>query len=189
MDQYIALLRGINVGGNNIIKMADLRECLEGIGLKDIRTYIQSGNVIFAAPKHDILDLTQKIERLLTKKFSYASRVLLLSESLFKQVIHNAPKNFGKEPEKYRYDVIYLIEPLTAKAALQAITLTKGVDTVDSSTHALYFSRLISKAPQSCLLKIMSLALFKNTTVRNWNTTTKLLQMLDDSILPMHPTL
>lgn len=180
MHRYIALLRGINVGGKNRMKMADLRECLHGMGARDVRTYIQSGNVLFCAPKQDVQKLTQKIELLLTKKFSYPSRVLVLSEESFTEAVQDAPQNFGTEPKSYRYDVIFLIEPLTAEEAINAITLTEGVDTVHCGTHALYFSRLISKASQSRLVKIVTLPLYKNTTIRNWNTTTKLLQMMNE---------
>lgn len=178
--QYITLLRGINVGGNNSIKMVDLKKCLTNMGLQNVRTYIQSGNVVFSAPKQDSTKLTKKIEDVLTRQFQYKSRVLLLTEADFKKTVEQAPKTFGKDPDTYRYDVIFVIDPLTTKEARNAITLKEGVDTVDTGKHALYFSRLISKASQSRLAKIVSLALYKNTTVRNWNTTTKLLKMLDE---------
>lgn len=62
-NEYIALLRGINVGGNNIIKMAELRECITGLGFKNVRTYIQSGNILFETTEQDSQVLETHIQR------------------------------------------------------------------------------------------------------------------------------
>lgn len=174
----IALLRGINVGGNNIIRMADLKTCFEDAGFIDVRTYIQSGNVLFSTTKKHDAALTSNIEKLLADRFGYAARVVILSDANMRQVVAEAPNDFGKQPEAFRYDVIFLKEPLTASQALEAIETTPGVDEVHTGTHALCFSRVTAKATQSRLAKIVSLPLYKNTTVRNWNTTVKLLSMV-----------
>src|SRR5438067_13443767 len=71
MLRFVALLRGINVGGRNPIKMADLKACLEGDGLAEVLTYIQSGNVIFSSPASAGQELTGRIERLLAARFGY----------------------------------------------------------------------------------------------------------------------
>ncbi len=176
--QYLALLRGINVGGNNIIKMADLRAFLEKKGYENVRTYIQSGNILFRATGTTTAKLTKTLEKELSAEFDYTSRVVVLTKKELDTTVQEAPKGFGAEPEKYRYDVIFLKPPLTAKKALEAIETKEGVDTVRSGTHALYFSRLISQATQSRLSKIVALPLYKNTTIRNWRTTTKLLEMM-----------
>ena len=77
--QYLALLRGINVGGNNIIKMADLKACFESLGLTDVVTYIQSGNVIFKSAEKDKAKLTKMIEAGLSKRFNYEARLVVIS--------------------------------------------------------------------------------------------------------------
>jgi len=64
-NQYLTLLRGINVGGNNIIKMTDLKSCFENMGFTSVSTYIQSGNVIFKSDEKDNTRLTNKIEQVL----------------------------------------------------------------------------------------------------------------------------
>ncbi len=69
------MLRGINVGGNNIIKMADLKACFERMGFSNVSTYIQSGNVIFESTKKDAARLEKKIETSLSEAFRYDSRV------------------------------------------------------------------------------------------------------------------
>lgn len=176
--KYVALLRGINVGGNNIIKMAELKLCFEHMGMQDVVTYIQSGNVIFSSSEENIEKLTSTIERELSKKFNYASRVLVITDAMLKKTVAEVPSGFGQQPDVYRYDVIFTKPPLTPKAAIKEISTKEGVDDVHSGTHAVYFSRLISRATQSHLPKIIKLPLYQNVTVRNWNTTTKLLAMM-----------
>jgi uncharacterized protein (DUF1697 family) len=176
---YIALLRGINVGGNNIIKMTDLKACFEGLGFKNVVTYIQSGNVLFSATEKDAVVLGKKIEETLSKTFAYKSRVVLLSEDFLRQTVAGAPGNFGHSPDLYRYDVMFLIPPLTAPAAIEKMTLREGVDAAYPGDQVIYFSRLISLAGDSYLNNLIKLSIYKEMTVRNWNTTTKLLALAE----------
>ena len=181
-SRYVALLRGINVGGNNIIKMADLRACLEGLGFTEVATYIQSGNVAFSAKPADRAKLINTIEKALDKAFGYGSRIVLVSAGELEAVVNQAPSRFGKEPDTYRYDVLFVKEPLTAGAALEQITTRPGVDEAHAGDFALYFRRLISKAEQSHLPRLVQLPLYKSITIRNWNTTTKLLALAAGSL-------
>jgi uncharacterized protein (DUF1697 family) len=175
---YCALLRGINVGGNNIIKMIDLKSCFESMGLSNVSTYIQSGNVLFSSEKNDTSTLVEMIEVRLSKAFDYQSKIVLISKKQMETVIKKAPDNFGTDPEKYRYDVVFLKEPLTAADAIKSIKLREGVDTVIQGKDVLYFSRLIEMAGKSYLNKIISLPIYKNMTIRNWNTTSKLFDLM-----------
>lgn len=177
-DCYVALLRGINVGGNNLIKMADLRASLAGIGLTEVQTYIQSGNVVFCAKNTNKARLTQMIEQTLSNAFSYESRVVIVSAAELRQVIAQAPKNFGEYPDRYRYDVLFVREPLTTSEALEQVPTNPDVDTAHAGDHALYFRRLVANASQSRLNKLVQRAVYKHITIRNWRTTTKLLEMV-----------
>jgi uncharacterized protein (DUF1697 family) len=179
MKRYVALLRGINVGGKNLIKMTDLKACFEALGLRDVSTYIQSGNVLFGSDESDILKLTRQIETVLSKTFNYKSRLVLRSQKQMKAIVAGAPKGFGTDPSTYRYDVIFLKEPLTAAKAMESVTTKPGVDQAFAGRDVLYFSRLISKASQSYLTRIISLPVYQNMTIRNWNTTTKLLVLME----------
>lgn len=147
--QYLGLLRGINVGGNNIIRMADLTVCFEQMGFADVTTYIQSGNILFMADEQDRARLTDKIEKVLSDTFHYNSRVVLITHKQLKSMVESAPPEFGKDAAQYRYDVIFLKEPLTAKAAIKSVTVKDGVDSVYKGSGVLYFSRLMAKATQS----------------------------------------
>ena len=177
--QYLALLRGINVGGNNVIKMTDLKACFENMGLTDVVTYIQSGNVLFRSAEKDKTKLTKKIEQVLSERFSYTSRIVVVTHKELKKVIDRAPKGFGNDLEKYKCDVIYLKEPLSPKEAMQNVSTKEGVDNAYAGVSVLYFSRLTSKASQSHLTKIIKLPIYQNMTIRNWSTTTKLLALME----------
>lgn len=178
--QYLALLRGINVGGKNIIKMADLKACFESMGLSDVATYIQSGNVLFKPPEGDKANLADYIEQALSERFNYQSRVVVVPHKALEKVVDGAPPGFGGEMDQYRYDVIFLKEPLTPEAAMTKLSIKDGVDRAYAGEHVLYFSRLISRASQSRLAKIVALPEYQNMTIRNWNTTTRLLALMNE---------
>ena len=178
--QYLALLRGINVGGGNIIKMADLKACFEAGKLKNVATYIQSGNVLFETAETDPLKLVRKLEQALSKTFSpYKARIVLCSHAKLRKIVREAPKGFGSQPQEYRYDVIYLKEPLTAAEAFKNVATKPGVDAAFPGPDVLYFSRLIARASQSHLARIIKLPIYQNMTIRNWNTTSKILALMD----------
>jgi uncharacterized protein (DUF1697 family) len=179
MIQHVALLRGINVGGKNVIKMAALKACFEALGLEYVRTYIQSGNVLFATVESDQARLTRQIEAALSSTFNYQSRVVLRSQAEMKAIVAHAPQGFGSQPDRFRYDVIFLKAPLTSAEAMKSVTTKAGVDQAFGGDGVLYFSRLISKAAQSHLSRIVTMPIYQSMTIRNWNTTTKLLSMME----------
>lgn len=181
MTQYVALLRGINVGGKNLIKMPALKACFEDMGFQDVATYIQSGNVLFASGESGRAKLTGRIEKVLVATFDYQASVVLRSRRQMRSIVERAPRGFGARPTQYRYDVIFLKEPLSAPAAMKSVLTREGVDEAHAGAGVLYFSRLISKASQSQLSRLVSLPLYKRMTIRNWNTTTKLLGMMERS--------
>jgi uncharacterized protein (DUF1697 family) len=179
MARYVALLRGINVGGKNLIKMPALKECFEAHGFEDVSTYIQSGNVIFSAAKSGAGEQAGRIEEMLASTFDVPIRVVLRSRAQMRTVVNRAPDGFGSDPARYRYDVIFLRPPLSATRAMKDVSTKPGVDQVSPGTGVLYFSRLISKATQSHLNRMVGLRMYQDMTIRNWNTTTKLLDLLE----------
>jgi uncharacterized protein (DUF1697 family) len=180
MARYVALLRGINVGGKNPLPMAGLKACFEENGFDDVRTYIQSGNVVFSSPVSNQGELTRRVERMIRTTFAhYNASVVLRSRSQMRAIIDRAPKGFGAQRSKYRYDVIFLKPPLTAKIALKSVSMKEGVDRGWAANGVLYFSRLTSRAMQSRLNRVVSLRIYQQMTIRNWNTTTKLQQLVE----------
>ena len=178
MTTYVALLRGINVGGKNLIRMPELKACFEADGFEDVGTYIQSGNVLFGSPETRPAELTRRIEAMLAATFDYRPTVVVRSRRQMRTIVDKAPRGFGTEPAAYRYDVIFLKEPLTARRAMASVDTKPGVDEAHPGTGVLYFSRLTSKATQSRLNSIISSPIYPSITIRNWNTTTKLLELM-----------
>jgi uncharacterized protein (DUF1697 family) len=179
MNHYLALLRGINVGGKNIIKMADLKTSFEWMGFSGVATYIQSGNVLFESAESDRSALTGKIEHGLSRDFEYSSKAVIVSADELAQIIREAPRGFGDDLETYRCDVIFLKEPLTPAEAILQARVKPGVDFAQAGTLALYFSRLTARASQSHLTKIIGTPVYQSMTIRNWNTTTKLFALME----------
>ena len=96
-----------------------------------------------------------------------------------KAIVEAAPIGFGARPTAYRYDVIFLKHPLTADEALKSITAKPGVDRVFAGNGVLDLSRLISKAAQSHLSRVVGTPAYQDMTIRNWNTTGKLLELME----------
>jgi uncharacterized protein (DUF1697 family) len=181
MARYVALLRGINVGGNNLIKMADLRACFAEAGHRDVVTYIASGNVLFTpGVSSSPAALTRSIEALLSSAFNYKATLVLREHKQMREIVRKAPRGFGATPERYRSDVCFLKEPREVKAALADWPLKEGVDQAWAGPGVVYVSRLESRASQSHLSKIASRPVYDRLTIRNWNTTTTLLAMMDE---------
>jgi uncharacterized protein (DUF1697 family) len=177
---YVALLRGINVGGKNLIRMPALKASFEAGGFEKVATYIQSGNVLFRTARSSAATLTRRIEEMLNAAFDYQASVVVRSHSQMRAVVEGAPNGYGTDPATYLYDVIFLKEPLAAKPALKSVPTKEGVDEVYAGRGVLYCSRLRSRATSSHINRVPSLPIYQSMTLRNWNTTTKLLRIMDE---------
>ena len=177
--RFVALLRGINVGGRNKVAMADLREAFEDGGHGNVRTYIQSGNVLFeSAAKRSSLE--DGIERLLEDRFGVPLVVVVRSRDQLRGVVERAPDGFGASAGTYHSDVIFLKSPLTVRKALQVVSLREGVDQVWPGTGVLYFARRSAALTKSRMSAIVGTPEYKMMTIRSWATTTKLLTLIDE---------
>ncbi len=179
MMTYVILIRGINVGGKNKIPMAELKRYLDAHGFDSVTTYIQSGNVIL---KSDLNaeTLASQFETILATKFKLDSpqiKVLALTRAQFQHIVENKPKGFGEEPDKYHSDAIFLMG-IDAKETLSVFDPREGVDQVWAGEGVIYSQRLSAQRTKSRLNKIMAVPAYKLMTIRNWNTTTKLLDLL-----------
>jgi uncharacterized protein (DUF1697 family) len=93
--------------------------------------------------------------------------------------VRNAPGGFGQEPERFHSDVVFLKAPLTSRQAMDVVELRDGVDRAWPGTGVIYFARLSERRTQSRLNRIMGTPQYRRMTIRNWSTTSKLLQLLD----------
>jgi uncharacterized protein (DUF1697 family) len=174
----LVLLRGINVGGNNIIKMEALKKTFEELGCTGVKTYIQSGNIIFHADETDNAALTQKIEQALSKKFHYAARLALLDFGEMKKVIADMPAGFGETPDTFRCDVWFLLAGASPQDIMRQVKIREGVDQVYRGRKAVYAARLNSQAGKSFLTKIIREPVYQYITIRGFRTTLKLFDLM-----------
>ena len=178
MPSHVALLRGINVGGNNLIRMPELAASFRDAGYRDVSTYIQSGNVLFTAGRAATPDLEDAVEGMLEARFKLPILVVVRSRDELAATIAAAPPNHGSA--ELRSDVFFLKHPLTAEAtAAQLPELREGVDSVALGPGAIYFSRVAKQASQTRMTRLVSMPVYQQLTVRNWRTTTRLLELLD----------
>jgi uncharacterized protein (DUF1697 family) len=179
MNTYVILLRGINVGGKNAVSMADLKICLEQQGFTNVSTYIASGNVILQSEKRSN-DVKTLIEGVIPDTFKLDDgfiKVLVLDHKQFEAIVENKPKGFGEQPEKYHSDALFLMD-IDSAQVMPAFKPREGVDQVWAGNGVIYSQRLSSQRTKSRLNKIMETPFYKSMTIRNWNTTTKLLEIL-----------
>jgi uncharacterized protein (DUF1697 family) len=177
-SRYVALLRGINVGGRNPVAMADLRAAFEAHGCTDVSTYIQSGNVLFSSevPRAAI---EERLEEMLEHHLGLPLVVVVRSHRQLRTVVEGAPEGFGQAPESFHSDVLFLKAPLSSRRAMRVVELREGVDQAWPGTGVLYFARLSERRTQSRMNRIMGTPEYQRMTIRSWSTTTKLLHLLD----------
>jgi len=180
MNTYIILMRGINVGGKNKLPMADLAKCLAELGFSNVLTYIASGNVILRSDKNAD-EIKAQIEKALPENFKLDTdliKVLVWTRNQIQAVIDNKPEGFGEQPEKYHSDVVFLMG-ITLEEALSVFAPREGVDYIWPGDGVIYTQRLSAQRTKSRLSKIMTAPAYKSMTIRNWNTTTALLKILE----------
>lgn len=177
---YLALLRGINVGGKNKVPMAGLKTLLEEIGLEDVSTYIASGNAMFRSTL-TASTIARRIEAGLTATFRLDDelvKVLVLSHEQLKAIVDKRPRGFGDKPDTYHSDAVFLMG-IDRDEAFAVFKPRDGVDQVWAGDGVIYSQRLSAQRTKSRLSKIMESPLYKSMTIRSWQTTQKLLELLE----------
>lgn len=176
---YLALLRGINVGGRNKVPMKALKGHLEDLGYQQVSTYIASGNV-FLTSEEDAASVGSRVETALIDHFDLDDeliKVLVLSRPQLQAVVDHRPENFGERPDLYHSDAIFLMD-IDADTALQAFRPREGVDRIWAGDGVIYSQRLSAQLSRSRLSAVVASPLYKSMTIRSWNTTRKLWDLL-----------
>ncbi|MDN3017367.1 DUF1697 domain-containing protein [Paenibacillus sp. BSR1-1] len=171
MTIYIALLRGINVGGHNKIKMADLKSLLEDMGLHKVKTYIQSGNVLFESDE-ETERLSEQLEKGIEKTFGFPVPVILRTVEEYERIIHHCPYSTENLKEGESVQIAFL----RGKPAqggidhLQNFESEKDECKVIGKEVYLFFRQSIRDSKLATQLPKLGVP----ATVRNWNTVMKL---------------
>lgn len=180
--RYIALLRGINVGGNNKVTMSDLRDCFEKDGFRDVSTYINSGNILFSSDLGDVTALIQRCEMLIEKRFGFPVVVAIVAADDFIQMVDNAPKWWATDdPKEFRNEALFVIPPTTADEVLKEIqTRTSTVDKFMAHKQVVFWTLPRISYTKSVVPKIIGTPIYRRITIRSSATTKKLYDLIGD---------
>lgn len=176
MEQYIALLRGINVSGKNKISMPLLKITLEELGFSDVTTYINSGNIIFSSDIQDKNELIRKCEAIIAEKFALHIPVTVITAKELSDALEHAPEWWDSDKDAINY-AIFVIPPACVADIVAGVGTAKPeYEKLSHYKENVIFwsapSKTFSKARWS---KIASSSVNHNVTIRNANTVNKLL--------------
>jgi uncharacterized protein (DUF1697 family) len=177
---YVALLRGINVGGNTLVNMQELKRCFEALGFASVRTYIASGNVIFQSPSSRARVLETTIERALTESFDHTITVVVKSLEEMRSIVAAIPRRWAAARDE-RHNVIFLRHTIDSREALKALTARPYVEEFTYHPGVLFWSAKIKDLNISNMLKISRLPIYREMTVRNLNTTRKVCELMEEA--------
>jgi uncharacterized protein (DUF1697 family) len=180
MTTYVALLRGINVGGHTAVNMAMLKESFAGLGFKNIKTYINSGNVIFRSEFTDQVKLEAQIEKTIEDNFNLPVKVLVRSFSQFEKLINSIPKSWN-DSKDVRYNVIFLSSKIDSLGLLKELHPKQEIEELHYHPGVLFWSAKTTDLTKTSMLKINKMAIYKEMTVRNINTTHKIFEIMNET--------
>ena len=176
-DVFVALLRGVNVGGNNMISMKSLKESFEKLGFAQVTTYINSGNIVFKTKEADPRKLEKKIEQMLERDYDLTSKVVVRSLAEMESLVESLPKKWGANKD-WRYNVVFLRHTIDSEQILDELEVRKDIEEVFYRPGTLLWSSLMSALKGTEGLKFSSRKMGQEITVRNTNTTRKLCDLM-----------
>lgn len=172
--KYVALLRGINVGGNRKVPMAELRHVFENQGFADVSTYINSGNVIFSA---DIEPCAVDIERAIAEQFGFIVDTLIISQPKLTSIAEALPNEWTNDTE-HKSDVAFLFSGIDKPGILSTIGYNPVVESMIYLPGVIITNISRRNQPKSSLLRLMGTPLYRRMTIRNVNTVRKLARLV-----------
>ena len=186
LNIFVALLRAVNVGGNNIISMRELKESFERMGFTRVSTYINSGNVIFTtngpgarklAKETDPRKLEQKIEQMLASDFKLEGKVVVRSLAEMAQLVESLPSSWNGDKD-WRYNVLFLRHTIDSEKILDELTAKGDHEQIFYRPGTVLWSAQASEINRTNMQKLSSRKIFQHMTVRNLNTTKKLHELM-----------
>jgi len=175
MKTYIALFRGINVGGNNIIPMKDLVKIFEGMGFTDVKTYIQSGNVVFRSASLKKDKTAKEISLRISKSHGFVPKVIILEISELKKAIDKNPFQTSEGTALH----FFFLESQPEKPDLKALSEAKIKSEEFKLVQNIFYLFAPDGIGRSKLANIVEKKLGVPATARNWNTISKLIGMAE----------
>jgi len=177
--RHVALLRGINVGGKNIIPMASLVKTFERLRFQSVKTFIASGNVLFGAAKQNLRTLEERIEMELEKDFDYDATVVVKSQPELGVIMKGIANAWPKPSAAQRYYVVFLRHAIDNKKLLDQFEPRAGIETLTYVPGALLWAAKAGEGGKSAVArKMLAKSIYREITMRNLNTTQKLAELM-----------
>jgi uncharacterized protein (DUF1697 family) len=177
MPVLIAMLRGINVSGHKPVKMEALRKSFEALGFKNVRTYVQSGNVVFEAGKESAADLEGRIEKMIRKDFGYEVPVLVRTAKEMEQILQGNPLAGVEGIDETRLHVTFLADKALKSAARDLEVLVTKPEQIRVSGREIHLycpnGYGTSKISNTAIEKKLGVG----ATTRNWRSVNALVEM------------
>lgn len=183
-DIYVALLRGVNVGGNNMVSMKALKSSFERLGFKEVSTYINSGNILFRSDQTDARKLEDTIDRMLAREYDLKGKTVVRSYPEMARLVKKIAKTWQPDPA-WRYNVMFLRSTIDSKRVLANLNLKPDIEEVVYCPGTLLWSARVKDLTRTAMLKVGSQPIYRDMTVRNPNTTAKifeLMQRMEDAL-------
>jgi uncharacterized protein (DUF1697 family) len=170
MSKYISMLRGINVGGQKRLPMEIVKEIYQAEGFRSVKTYLQSGNVVFESGENDLSKLTSDIEKRIQQTCGYQVEVFIRFPVEFKRILQNNPFLKDQRVEQSKLHVTFLYQVPAASAWEKIITPAGSADVFAPGTQEIYLH-----CPNGYGRSKLSNSFFERklgvvATTRNWNT-------------------
>ena len=178
--RFLALLRGLNVGGQNVIGKDDLIRCFEDLGFKSVHTYIQSGNVLFRSDESRPAALTRAIDEALSERLSNRVRAVVLARSRYRAAVAAAPDDWGRDDGR-KHNALFTVGGITPRRVIEQLPVPKeDIETLASGPGVIFWS--ISKRHQTrtTWMKLAAAPVYQHVTVRNHRTVLRLRELLEE---------
>jgi uncharacterized protein (DUF1697 family) len=180
LTTYVALLRGINVGGNNKISMAQLKQLIEEVGYKNVRTYINSGNVIFQTPETDPRQLEVAVEKVISTGFTLPISVVVRSLAEMSEAIRAIPESWS-DPAAYRCYAIFLRHSIDSEDILERIGTPKPeIEQLAYAPGVVFWTLRLDSVTKTGLRNLMASPEYQDMTMRNQNTLRKIYAIMQE---------
>jgi uncharacterized protein (DUF1697 family) len=174
---YVALLRGINVGGKNKVEMARLKGVFEAAGLTDVMTYINSGNVVFSGRRQKVATLVDLLETAIAREFGFAIKVQVRDQAAIEAVVAALPDDWANDTTM-RCDVLFLEAGISQAQARAHLIIRSEIDDVVVLPGAIIWRVDRPDLGRSGMAKLVGGDLYARMTIRNCNTVRKLAQLM-----------
>lgn len=176
---YVALLRGINVGGNNKIEMAKLKLTFETLGFTKVKTYINSGNIIFATSIQDTAQIVLKIEDAIQQEFSLNIPVVVRSLSQIQETCKALPDSWMND-STMKCDILFLWSEVDNESAIHEISVKRDLVDLKYTPGAIIWRTDRDNVTRGGFDKFIAAPIYKKITIRNCNTVRKLRSLMEE---------